>query len=330
MKAIDKKNLVPLIAGILIVVAMGAAGIIGVQKISNTYQEYGMSYGEDTKAAIDAQSYAKRAEGHLALYLSLGDEEDRGKFSSRIDSLNEQIEILEDTVVSLSGKEHLKKLKGAAIGLSNTGEEIIKTYDADPENFNAQDNVHLFRAIRNFASIARSEGVALAQNKIIDTAVAASSDGKQAESHLLFLYLNFGEQKDKENYYTAMGNLKQNLFILEGEVVERNEREDLQKMQSSTYEMETLGDEIIEIYDAAPSKFSFTENKEKIIEFQDASAAVRSNGVELAKYEIDYSGENIGSAGDEANKIRIIIIGLAVLSILLLITLNIFMNKIKK
>jgi ferritin-like metal-binding protein YciE len=268
----------------------------------------------------------------MNLYISLGDEIDKEKFFKRMDSLEEHLTILEKTVSTLNGKKHVRNLKDSAAGLSNAGKELIKIYDSSPENFEAKDNEDLIKAIRNLVFIIRNEGVALAQNKIVDEAIEASSNVKQAEGYLLFLYLNLDDPEYRTNYFKAVETLKGNLFVLEEEVLESEGREILQLMKSHMKVIENTGEELIEIHDSDPEAYNPKDNEDKILEFHEASSTIRKKGIEIAKQELSYSaGEGISSEDSERIKfIKILVIAITAIVVLLVIAIGFLCIKPKK
>ena len=84
-------SLIIVLATIISLIAMtGGLGIIANQQLAGSFEEL-VDYEIRVDAAAEASSYAKRAEGHLFLYLTLENEVDREKFHTRHASLNEQI-----------------------------------------------------------------------------------------------------------------------------------------------------------------------------------------------------------------------------------------------
>ena len=74
-------------------------------------------------ASTEAVSFSKRAEGHVMLFLVLGNGEDCGKFPQRCASLKQQIELLAQSVAIAEASSILARLKanGFEIQPANNG-----------------------------------------------------------------------------------------------------------------------------------------------------------------------------------------------------------------
>ncbi len=101
-------------------------------------------------AATEVTSYARRAHGHLFMYLILGDKADRDKFYQRHASLQEQIAILNERTTSPDGMHIVDDLKFGANELLAAGNLLLRAYDQEirlgnPWNANGyQDLVQSF------------------------------------------------------------------------------------------------------------------------------------------------------------------------------------------
>jgi len=103
-----------LIAGnivvILLVITVGAGGLFLSENIVRSFENKEVHFRSIITAATEAASYAKRAEGHLMLYLSLHDDRDREKFFERYASLVEEVKILDHAVDIPSARELVEKI----------------------------------------------------------------------------------------------------------------------------------------------------------------------------------------------------------------------------
>jgi hypothetical protein len=84
-------------------------------------------------AAAEVSSYASRAAGHLMLYLTLQDTEDREKFFLRIKALEDQIGILEKFLVDAEGRSVIEDMKTKKDGLLESGIHVLSLYNQDME-----------------------------------------------------------------------------------------------------------------------------------------------------------------------------------------------------
>lgn len=117
-------------------------------------------------AATKSVSFAQRGEGHLLLFLALGDEEDRAKFYQRMASLEQEIVILEERVVSPDGAQLISQLKSQARQLFAAGKSLIETYDSamqTKDRFILSDYKELLQDLRNATRDVDATAMSLAQ-----------------------------------------------------------------------------------------------------------------------------------------------------------------------
>ena len=100
----------------MMITAYYAVGVGEQLKIS--YEKQGKQFKEITTAAAQVISYAKRAEGHLFIYLMLHDPIDKEKYPKRIKSLHENIDILRKTSDNPKAKAIIDQI------IANTGENL--------------------------------------------------------------------------------------------------------------------------------------------------------------------------------------------------------------
>ena len=82
-------------------------------------------------AATEVSSYASRAAGHLMLFLNLHDKVDREKFFLRIKSLEDQIEILDESLVNQEDRSLIKDLRFRKEELLSKGIHVLSLYEQD-------------------------------------------------------------------------------------------------------------------------------------------------------------------------------------------------------
>ncbi len=83
---------------------MGFLSIYTNKLIIDSLEKGEEHYGAIIEASNEVSSYAKRAEGHAMLYLTLNNVSDKEKFFPRIDSLQEKISIIDNNVTNLQAK----------------------------------------------------------------------------------------------------------------------------------------------------------------------------------------------------------------------------------
>lgn len=117
-------------------------------------------------SATEVSSYAKRAEGHLMLFLMLHDEVDREKFFMRHAYLLEQIEILDKRVKNPEARIIFNEIKSKADELLIAGTSLLDAYDEDMERtgvFDLEKHQELLLGLYSVSSDIHGSGVELAK-----------------------------------------------------------------------------------------------------------------------------------------------------------------------
>lgn len=144
----------------LLITVVGIQAISSNRLLTESFQEL-TNYEETVDVAAEASSYAKRVEGHLFLYLMLGDSLDKEKFGDRHNSLEEQIAILENDKQNLEVFEQLNLLKSFSDQILEYGNQLIEAYDQNPEEFDFQEHSELIIDFQDSTSGARKAGVSI-------------------------------------------------------------------------------------------------------------------------------------------------------------------------
>jgi len=177
-------------------------------------------------AATEVSSYAKRAEGHLLLYLALHAKADKEKFPKRITSLHEQLSILDQKIGSPEARIIFEKIKANTGRLLSDGNTLIAYHDKvleDKGNFKIEDHQEAILEVHENFSAIRELGVNLAECEIkLETDLKSKilENETRLRSHLLFLIiLTFG-------ITVFLGYiLNRNLKALNKEIVKRIQSE---------------------------------------------------------------------------------------------------------
>jgi signal transduction histidine kinase len=114
-------------------------------------------------AAINVISFAKRAEGHLFLFLFLKDPVDKEKFFMRHQFLLDQIEILETAITSVEGRQLLLALRKESHDILIIGQELLLGYEKNPALFQLINYESQVRQLSAAANRVRELGAHLAQ-----------------------------------------------------------------------------------------------------------------------------------------------------------------------
>jgi PAS domain S-box-containing protein len=160
-------------------ISQHATSLLQVSDFSSKLRSYGVDLAEmETNylnrqegivAATRSMSFAQRAEGHLLLFLTLGDEVDREKFSQRVSSLKQEIKILEDSTVTPDGMQLVSELKAHVKELFLTGNSLIEAHDHDmrtKKGFTLSDHEELLRDLRNVMRQIDAVAMSLAHSQL--------------------------------------------------------------------------------------------------------------------------------------------------------------------
>ncbi len=148
--------------------------VVGLFGIGAINQAASLLFGADrdahvyTQASAEITSYAKRAEGHLALYLMFGNPVDRDKFPKRIASLNENIDILWTVADTDADRNLIGKLRASSKRMFDFGNQLIEQYQLQSSGSDILDLrgfESLFTSLHNESSIIRKDSLALTLNK---------------------------------------------------------------------------------------------------------------------------------------------------------------------
>lgn len=153
----------------LLVVFVGAISLYANTRIVSSYETGEAHFGTIVDASSEVSSYAKRAQGHAMLYLSLHNESDRKKFSDRIASLREQASIIDNNAKNPEAREILANITSKTGKLQTMGEQLFAEYDAEngsTRNFDFVLHEREVRTLDNLAAEIRSDGLALSKYEV--------------------------------------------------------------------------------------------------------------------------------------------------------------------
>ena len=146
-----------ILAVVLLVGAIGKvfyAQIDGVSSsVENTHQQIRV-----IKMANAISSYAKRAEGHLLMYMLIGKRADRDKFFERHASVVELADQIEPNLISDLQREYLQEIRQSAAVLLVSGSGLVDKIDRG-ETYNA----HEVRTFHDASSAVRRLGVSVVE-----------------------------------------------------------------------------------------------------------------------------------------------------------------------
>jgi hypothetical protein len=156
-------------------------------------QEGGDHFKVITTAAAEVSSYAKRASGHLFLYLALHRKSDGEKFPKRISSLHERISTLDKNIKNFDARTILEKIKENTAETLTDGNKLIAYHDKAMETigkFNLEKHREVIFDLHSKFSEIRRLGVSLVTLEVElenDLKAAILKNAKRLHSYMIFL-----------------------------------------------------------------------------------------------------------------------------------------------
>jgi len=163
------------------------------KRIRVSFEEGEKHFRDITTAAAEASSYAKRAEGHLLLYLMFGRKADKDKFPKRMASLDEQVSILDEKIENPEARKILGGIKQHTGGILSAGNMLMACHDNDLKNagrFEMEKHRETTLRIHEDLSAIRELGVELAAFEIgleHNLKLNALKNAKRMQLYLLML-----------------------------------------------------------------------------------------------------------------------------------------------
>ncbi|MBI5075880.1 MAG: PAS domain S-box protein [Nitrospirae bacterium] len=174
---------------IVLVIAIGIFGLLSRKDIVRSFESSEKHFRSIITAATEASSYAKRTEGHLILFLTLQNPEDRDKFYERHNSLLEEIKVMDLAVNVPVAREYVEKIKVDTARLLSAGESLLKAYDRDMAvsgRFSPSGHEAEIRAFNDITSSIRQNSVELAIAEAVLSEDAHRTALKKAASFQIY------------------------------------------------------------------------------------------------------------------------------------------------
>ncbi len=150
----------------LLIGIVGFLGIYTNKLVVNSFETGEEHFVAIIEASNEVSSYAKRAEGHAMLYITLCNKSDKQKFSQRISSLRNQIAIIETNVTDPKAKNITAEMKDKTDELQSLGESLFKLHDNEMNStgmFEAKNHEKSIRRLDDVAAGIRQDGLDLAK-----------------------------------------------------------------------------------------------------------------------------------------------------------------------
>ncbi len=162
---LNHKLTVGFMAVSLLVGVVGFLGLYANSRLVNVFESGEAHFDVIVMASTEVSSYAKRAEGHAMLYITLNNTADRQKFFRRIEALRNQTLIIDEYVMNPDARNILANITSDTDSLQSAGELLFREYDSEIRSagkFEPKSHEELIRNINELSSRIREDGVNLA------------------------------------------------------------------------------------------------------------------------------------------------------------------------
>ena len=161
---IKQKLVTSFVAISLLVSIVGVIGLYANNQIVTSFEAGEEHFDSIIKAANEVTSYAKRAEGHAALFIMFQSTDDRDKALERVESLKEQATILDARIKNPDARKISDNITARTEKLDILVQSLIIKYDSDMETtgeFKIEDVDQIMHDIHDVSSALRRDGLEL-------------------------------------------------------------------------------------------------------------------------------------------------------------------------
>lgn len=171
---------------------VGLIGLYANRNVVASYNEGKEHFGTIMEASNELTSYAKRAQGHTFLFLTLNNRSDRKKVSDRIASLREQIAIMDKNIKDPEAMAILNSSRARTDEMQSVIEELFKAHDTEMEmngTFDFKRHESLIRKLDDISSDLRRNGLELGKIEMKLQQVHDSSAEENAANIYKIIFL---------------------------------------------------------------------------------------------------------------------------------------------
>ena len=157
------------VVAFVLILMVSLFSIESVRRVTRELESGEKHFQAIARAATEVSSYAKRAEGHLMLYLSFHGESDRDKIPKRMAALVEQIAILDRLVKAPDARPMVEKLKRLEEKSSAIVLPLLGAHDREFQStgmFRIENQKHSVLDAHELFSQMRELGVDLAEMEL--------------------------------------------------------------------------------------------------------------------------------------------------------------------
>jgi PAS domain S-box-containing protein len=337
---IRNKLILTFTAFTFIVAAVGILGLIATIEITKSFDGGEEHFRSIVSASTEVSSYVKRAEGHLMLYLTLHDVNDRELFFSRFEAMQEEIALLDSIIGMHEARDIFEKIKFNADELLPVGRSLIEIHDNEMKekgSFIADNHMGLIRSLNDHADSVRKNALDLAhyetdflnRQEAITAATELSNYVQMAENHLI-TYTVLHEKRDLGYFFMRFASLREQLSILDTRLRDADEKSMLTRIRGRVNQLMPVARTLIEVHDnemAASETFNPDNHAKLFRTLNSIVSSIRKEGIELAQINVMHESQAKAAATKKAAYIRRIVITAIIASILIALIGTYFFSK---
>jgi PAS domain S-box-containing protein len=337
---IENRLTVSLLIIFLLLGMVGAFGLVATKKIVSSFDGTEKELRTIVLSAIEIGSFAKRAESHLVLYLTLHNEVDKDKFYSRHDDLYNRVNRLEKILTEPEALEILEKVKVASSEMMPVGQALLAAHEYDM----AQDGIFeprryesLINKLHDYTSNIRRYGLELAhfetdflnRQAAITAATELSSFAKRAHGHLMkFLILD--NDLDKRKFFLRYDSMVEQINYLEKRLRDPEALKILAEIKEQSAQVLPAGAELIRLHQEdikSDGRFIGERHVKELQKLYSVTSSLRKLGNKLVQYNVGIEESKQTRAIEEAKLLQRYIIVVFLVAFVIMVFLAYFLTR---
>ena len=277
----------------LLTAVVGLFGLVASRMLARSVEGGDRHFRGITNAATAVASYARRGEGHLVLYLTLGRQVDRDKVEQRYRSLREQLALLDQALVDRRGRELLARIMAREGRILTYSQRLLEARDRAaaaggpfPGTAAQADLAGLAAVVDEVAEtalqLAHRETGFLNKQELITGGTELGNLAKGAENELMQLLLQ--ERPGKRPFEERLNALGRAIEQFRVPLAESSLAPLQQDIDTAQAALKTAAETLLEARSRVTGSFPFGVYQAQILGLHDGAADLRSLGVRIAKH----------------------------------------------
>ena len=316
-------------AGAILVALVGSFGLLATQQITRSFDTDENNFRAITTAASEVGSYIRRAQGHLVLYLTVGNPTDSTKFGQRTKSFFAELDILLSRVGDAKSKALATRIRTKGAEFRFFADELLSIYDSNQiagKRFYPGDYAKKIERLDEISEeiVALSSRISqintafLNKQEVISATTRSSVLAKDIESALM-QHLMLGRLNDRKRFVTKFGELHSKILALGSLISDTEGKKILDEMNAHHGLILPTGNTLLVAYDriiASGKTFDFEGKREELEKFHSHTSAVRKLGISLTKLHIELEAAKFSTARNDAKSLQNKILIFSILAII--------------